>query len=538
MTGKIKKLMTTISILMLLAFPTQAYADDAIIYLNADKHMTIGVSSEVQLVLENLSGQANVTSYTGFDDFEIISTAQSSQATIVNGVRTTIVTVTYTVMPLKTGDFTLQIAVTVDGNEQLTDPITVTVDDQSESIANTKEETFIHTSISKDNAYFGEAISLNYDLYTSKDLDFYQFQEPVTAEGAIIETVMHSDYEYDLVDIDGIQYKRFHMVESLITPTKTGLIEVPPLEVYVSIYTGNLYNTSSAAFMNTEPITFNVDPLPEAGKPSGFTGLIGDFHIESHYDSDELSYKEPLSLNVSIEGSGNLALIDSIEAFAQLDAFTVYENTSGLESTIDRGGVYSAQTYELLLVAKSYEDTRIEAIKIPFFNTGTNTYDYLIIEAHDLRGDGTAVEVQEATVTNTPLVISQVTPIIDDDDTIQINLSKTVLLYATLSLLAIVIIVLLITLINKSPKRTPNTNYYKHEAIKASTPEATHEALKDYILTLYGVNIYTSAVSEMGPIINDDVKHDKLCKIIHCLEYDRYHNPVALPEIKKMISEL
>lgn len=540
MTGKISpiKLTTLIVIMILVISGTHIQADDEHVYIDTEKTMTIGASSEVKLVLQNINGQAEISTFEGFDQFEIISTAQSSQATIINGKRSTAIVVTYYVVPYAIGDYTFTIGVTVDGTEYLTEPYTVTVEQQSEELLQNTEDTFIVTKISNESAYFGEPIILTYDLYTVGDLNYFRFTDQVTAEGTIMESAYTEDYTPSFVDISGVQYKRYTINQALITPTTTGLITIPEFEVYVSVLTGNNLKPSDAFYMNTNPSEITINPLPEDNKPKDFNGLIGSFDIESSYDSNTISLKEPLTLNVSISGTGNVALIDSISQLGNFDGFTVYENDGQLSRTLDDSGLYSLQTYELLLVPKAYKDTTIKAIEIPYFNTITGTYDYLVINAHDLIGENTTEAVNELTTASAPLVISQVTPALPSDDVIEISLSKKTLAIVGIVVLALISLFLIGHFISRRPKNTDKSPYLKKQLLKARKVNTIYHCLEPYMLSKYKINIYTMSLDEMKPLINDPIAYQNVCEIITYLEHGRYHHPDQLKEIIKKIATI
>lgn len=55
-------------------------------------------------------------------------------------------------------------------------------------------------------------------------------------------------------------------------------------------------------------ITIHVSELP-VGKPSGFSGGVGQFNISSRISNTELQANEAVTLTLTIQGVGNMKLL-------------------------------------------------------------------------------------------------------------------------------------------------------------------------------------------------------------------------------------
>src|SRR6185503_13316275 len=59
--------------------------------------------------------------------------------------------------------------------------------------------------------------------------------------------------------------------------------------------------------VRADPITLNVLPLPEPGKPPTFSGAVGSFTMQVDAGPTQLTAGDPVTLRIHLTGSGNLS---------------------------------------------------------------------------------------------------------------------------------------------------------------------------------------------------------------------------------------
>jgi hypothetical protein len=76
------------------------------------------------------------------------------------------------------------------------------------------------------------------------------------------------------------------------------------------VRSGGFFFQSAEPFeKSSSTINILVKPLPDSGRPAGFTGGVGDFEVSAELDKDSSIDGEPLNFIVRVSGTGNIRLI-------------------------------------------------------------------------------------------------------------------------------------------------------------------------------------------------------------------------------------
>ncbi len=115
----------------------------------------------------------------------------------------------------------------------------------------------------------------------------------------------------------GERWQRF-VVERSYLPTRLGRIELPaPLLRYHvlrregsrDIFGGVRGRQSDNLYAYGEPVTIEVLPIPERGRPDPYYGAVGRFTLEAACDRTSLRVGESLQLTLTVRGRGNLEFL-------------------------------------------------------------------------------------------------------------------------------------------------------------------------------------------------------------------------------------
>jgi hypothetical protein len=118
-------------------------------------------------------------------------------------------------------------------------------------------------------------------------------------------------------------------IERTWRPTRAGDLEIPsPLlrfayaTTFHDDWTGRVPTDRRDAYVRGEPLVLRILPLPEEGRPAGFSGGVGRFSIRAEATPRTVEVGESVVLLVRISGEGNL---DAIEPprLDELKGFTV-----------------------------------------------------------------------------------------------------------------------------------------------------------------------------------------------------------------------
>jgi hypothetical protein len=136
-----------------------------------------------------------------------------------------------------------------------------------------------------------------------------------------------------------------------------------------------------------------VKPLPEINKPADFNGAVGHFSIDASIDKKNLPAQDAATLKVTINGTGNLPVIDApqVQWPSNVNTFG-----SSAKENIDKtvAPMKGTKTFEYIFTPKTAGSYDIPAIAFSYFDPATNSYQ--TIESHALHFDASAAKKQSA----------------------------------------------------------------------------------------------------------------------------------------------
>lgn len=119
-------------------------------------------------------------------------------------------------------------------------------------------------------------------------------------------------------------------------------------------------------------LTLEVQPLPEAGKPANFSGLVGEYHIAASVEKSQYSVGEPIPLKVIVSGPAPLSLVPPLD----LRRAGEFGSDWRLPQDPALGAVTPAGVvFESSIRARSDRLSAVPSIGLSFFNTRTGKYD-------------------------------------------------------------------------------------------------------------------------------------------------------------------
>ena len=113
--------------------------------------------------------------------------------------------------------------------------------------------------------------------------------------------------------------------------------------------------------------------LPTRGRPSDFSGAVGDFQVSSDTSATRVAAGDPLTLHLRISGVGNFDRVDST-MFDHLDHWKTYPPRSSFKPS-DTAGNKGEKVFEQPLIAALPGEQSIPALEFTYFNPRTQRYE-------------------------------------------------------------------------------------------------------------------------------------------------------------------
>ena len=336
-----------------------------------------------------------------FENFMILSGPnQSTSIQIINGAQSASLTYSFVIQAKSIGTFTIGLAsIEQNGTTYKSDPLKISVvkgnpkpqqknNDQQVSDEEIAKNLFIKTTVDKSRVYKGEQVTVTYKLYTRLSIaaqmsvnKLPQYQGFWAEE---LETPNNISFRTEVVN--GKQFRVGVLKKAALFPTQTGTLEVTPIELTVPVqvqkqksrniwddFFGDPFGRSEVIEFNAKSnvVKIKVDPLPP-GQPDSFNGAVGDYSFDAKLNTTQTKSNEPLTLNVSISGTGNIKLLDMPEINFP-NGFEKYEPKVS-EDINRKSRISGTKKGEYLFVPRIVGLREIPPIEFSYFNPEKKKY--------------------------------------------------------------------------------------------------------------------------------------------------------------------
>ena len=121
----------------------------------------------------------------------------------------------------------------------------------------------------------------------------------------------------------------------------------------------------------SKPLQLEVVPLPEQGRPRGFSGLVGQYRIEAEATPADVSVGDPITLAIRISGNAYLKHVELPPLEQQPELASRFKMPHEMAEARMEGG---AKVYTQTIRALNDTVTDIPPIKLSFFDTKKGAY--------------------------------------------------------------------------------------------------------------------------------------------------------------------
>lgn len=388
---------TIAGILCLLLFPlaTVWAMDDVTVSLRLDRtEATLSDTLRMEIRVSGSRKSDAPPVLNGLESFLVTNGGTSSRVEIINGQVNSGVDYTYFIQPKKTGTFKIgPIQVRVEGKTFESESQFLVVRAASPSSTSDPGPVFVKASVSSRDIFVDEQIFYTLKLYyrvnignlslNLPEMQYVSFQQL----GRPLEyPSTHQGRSYQVLEI-----------RHALTVSKQGTFVINPSTLKMRVRQAgsrsvfdNFFNDSFSGLSSSRPLTLTTDPieidvnaLPTAGKPAGFTGLVGTFRMTSTLEPSTLKAGESTTLTIQVNGRGTVNRIPDLN-LPEIDAVRAYSDQPVL--TIEQGhdGITGTKTMKWALVPEKAGEYKVPRLSLSFFDPETKTYQVLASPAHQL----------------------------------------------------------------------------------------------------------------------------------------------------------
>ncbi|MBR3712755.1 MAG: protein BatD [Bacteroidales bacterium] len=372
--------------LMMIAAATSV-AQKVEITLTAPSTVNAGQSFRVEVSTNNQDVRLGSPTFEGM---QVMGKMQSSNMSFINGVSSVSVSYIYTVMADKPGKYTIpavkgSLAGTIYNSNSVTIEV---VDDGSGSASagnnnggngnnggtpSSNENVFIDLTVNKLEAYVGEQIIMTASLYSRYDIVGLDNPTFPNGNGFWSKVIQNpTNISFSRKTINNKAYLYSPLQKKVLFPQKSGNLTIDPYSIDCIVSDGFGFRQAKAV-AKSKAKTIKVKPLPADGKPDGFGGAVGSFTVAASTDKAELKLDEPLTIKITVSGSGNFQLFEAPKIDLP-SAFEQFEPKSTENVNANEKGLSGNKVFSIVAIARQSGSFTIPPVQFHYFDPATKSY--------------------------------------------------------------------------------------------------------------------------------------------------------------------
>jgi len=428
----LRRVAATAVVLALTLLGVTARAAPARVTVDVDPN-PVGTSDRlrVSIVVEGEdASDANLPAFPVVDGLRSLGGASTSESQNVvidgGGFRRTVTrTISYSFLPERAGDVTIPaLDVTVGKQTVRTQPQTVHViagsvgagqsggrapsNDPFDSLfrdpldsvrSRTRTvdvpEMSIRRTASATHVYAGEPIRLTVELWVGPGEGHIEQAGPVSGterSGFWVENLKTDPRATARTEERaGRVFTVFTLSQDLLYATQTGKL-VLPAESWRVVYRPSAFSLLSPAqeiFPKSDELPLDIDPLPTAGRPADFSGLVGQFEVKSDVDRERGKVGDAVTWRISVSGKGNLRTAGELP-LPKPDAFEVFSSKANDDVHASETGLEGARTTEQVLIPRSAGTLTVPPLALSYFDPHDRVYKRAEAPGHRIVVEGGA----------------------------------------------------------------------------------------------------------------------------------------------------
>jgi len=327
----------------------------------------------------------------------------SLNSTLINGRLTTkrVVKYRYELTSSRAGILRISKIKALIGGEQILG------DDVKVEIAKARKQApnlFLKTVLSKNKAYIGEGITVNYYLYSRVpiiDTEIKRFPKL----NNFIKRFHLPNGSKERVQFDNKLYTREIKYSARVFPEKAGKLKLDPLQILTRFETVSRQSNfgffpfhsrrSSTRSLSSSPVTIEILPLPSIGMPSNFSGLVGKHEFRLHMPRNRFLVNEPIEYSLEVKGPGNLESLEEIKLINHKEL--EYFDSKVDFSEVDK--INAKKVFEYTALGRQAFSLPKNNYKISYFNPQSEKFEFHVLKVLEIIVGG-AVQVASGSKNN------------------------------------------------------------------------------------------------------------------------------------------
>jgi BatD DUF11 like domain len=342
---------------------------------------------------------------TVLEDFDLSGgPSVSTRYQWINGVSTSSRTYTYALTPKKLGKATIpSLGVLVQGRTLRTRPIEVTVAPRGAIRAPNQPPPAIprgaaprdgpqgrqtapialrlRAEVDNRSAYVGQQITLRLVLDTQTEvLNAGPLDNPNFPGFWAEEIKLPDQPEVRRVTLDGAPWNEITLMKRALFATTSGSLSIPPMAWQVQIrrrstdpFESFFFTPTETVTRRSDPVTITALPLPAAGKPTGFSGAVGNFTLAVTADRTASRVNDAVGIKIKVAGEGSLGSVVA-PAVPEMSDFKRFDPKISSTSSVSDDRLRSEKIWDYVVIPLAPGTQTLPPVEFSYFDPKTRTY--------------------------------------------------------------------------------------------------------------------------------------------------------------------
>jgi hypothetical protein len=385
---------------VLMAVTLPVYAQNATFEATVDRS-PVGLGEQFTLSLtlsgSTLGGGKNLQ-LPDLSKFRVMSGPnQSTSMQIINGAVSSAATYNFVLQPKEAGTFTIGPAsIEEGGTVHKTRPIAVEVVKSSakanapsapaDQTVQLGDNLFLRAVVDRSHVMQGEQINLAFKLYTRVSVVNYAVSKNPAMTGFWSEdTETPKNITLTTETVNGKSYRVGLIKRVALFPTQSGMLDIGAMEVQTTVqmpygrsndpfesFFRDPFGRNTTYNVSSEGQKIRVDPLPP-GAPPDFKGAVGQFAMSVAVDKKTTRTNEPVTLKVTLSGTGNVKLLEGPSIDLPAD-FEQYSPKFSESINRQNNRINGSKTFEYLLIPRYPGLKVIKPVTMSYFDLVKKEY--------------------------------------------------------------------------------------------------------------------------------------------------------------------
>lgn len=334
---------------------------------------TVSSNEQIKYVIRILGTQRGDIEQPLFTQFELLSEPiRSSQTRIVNGNVSQYVDIIYYIKPKRSGRLVIEPAkLILDGETYVSDSVPVFVSTSTETL---NGDLLCRFYLDKAEAYVGQQIEAAYTVLNRYHLiEIADYDLPPNLGFDAVE--IYNDNNYWLnepVRHNGRIYREGLLKKEVIFARKGGEFDLGSFDLSANVG-GDFLTSAQGITVTSNSQKIKIKPLPE-GQPEGFSGGVGEMSYSLTFDKTSLKVNEPIMVNISVQGTGNVKFLDIPKPNFPNGNFEIFDADIQNVDSIYGDLVGGERNLSYMVIPRIAGEYDIDNIKFSYFSLEKEAY--------------------------------------------------------------------------------------------------------------------------------------------------------------------